>query len=561
MLRSSILAILISSASLFGALNCNDAGDILSYNGHYYVITAQKMDFPTAKAAAEASSGYLAIPDSQGENDFLKSLVPGNGAVWIGIYDKGTQMSGTTSRFTTIKDQAISYSNWEYGQPDNAVLEGDIINGQQLVSPLGEHWGAMRHTGQWIDSGNHAQSYNPVKFQAIYEFDTKPQCSTATNDTETQLVDPSTGLWCTDGITFGQCITTTDYTAKTGSSYTYAATTTTAFGWDNCEGGSRTFTNASNYCSSKGMRLPVYWNEAKAGGGNVPSCSSGWTWTSTAGSLWANLWSGTNTNYGRIIQNEDGVDYYQTRCVGNTTTYSCRNGGTLSGSMCTVNTLACPTGYTETTGAETAKGECKKELPPSCSIGSYSCTTTTQENLDTTVGATDGNNAGWRADGTCAGQINIFSGKDYRCRSDDMFFGLTGGGCCDKDKVGFGLVQCKAEEKLLAKRAKSNLCHEVGEYCSKKISLGFTKICVQHKKSSCCFGDILSRILNEQGRAQLGKTWGSPNSPQCRGFTPEEFQKIDFSKVDLSEFINTLTPPSTSSISNSVSESIINKFK
>lgn len=534
-------------------------GDILSYNGHYYAITAQKMDFPTAKAAAEASNGYLSIPDTQSENDFLKALVPGNGAIWIGIYDKDTLMSGTTSRFKTIKDQAITYSNWEYGQPDNAVLEGDIMNGQQLVSPLGEHWVAMRHTGQWIDTGNHSQSYNPVKFQAIYEFDTKPQC-TVSNDTETQLVDPSVGEWCTDGgSAFGKCISSTDYTAKTGSSYSYAATASTSLTWDSCQGGNRLYNNANSYCSSKAMRLPTK-SEMKIGGGTVPGCSPGITWTSTFSSY---LGSDPRNyvSFGDLSWTQASIvsASMAVRCVANS--YSCLNGGTLSGSTCTVNTLACPNGYIETTGTDTANGACKRELPPSCPLGGYACTTTTQENLDTTVGATDGNNAGWRADGTCAGQINIFSGKDYRCRSDDALFGLTGGGCCDKDKVGFGLVQCKAEEKLLAKRAQSNLCHEIGEYCSKKIKLGFVKICIQHKKTSCCFGDILSRILNEQGRAQLGKPWGSPESPQCRGFTPEEFQKIDFSKVDLSEFINTLTAPNTGAIGNSVSESIINKFK
>ncbi|WP_229239094.1 hypothetical protein [Campylobacter volucris] len=30
---------------------------------------------------------------------------------------------------------------------------------------------------------------------------------------------------------------------------------------------------------------------------------------------------------------------------------------------------------------------------------------------------------------------------------------------------------------------------------------------------------------------------GSPKSPDCRGFAPEEFQKLDFSEIDLSEFI------------------------
>ncbi|MDZ7818235.1 MAG: hypothetical protein U5K55_06300 [Aliarcobacter sp.] len=42
---------------------------------------------------------------------------------------------------------------------------------------------------------------------------------------------------------------------------------------------------------------------------------------------------------------------------------------------------------------------------------------------------------------------------------------------------------------------------------------------------------------------------GSPENPQCRGFTPEEFQKIDFSKIDLTEFVK--------DIQNSVQTSVI----
>ena len=34
--------------------------------------------------------------------------------------------------------------------------------------------------------------------------------------------------------------------------------------------------------------------------------------------------------------------------------------------------------------------------------------------------------------------------------------------------------------------------------------------------------------------------WGEAKSPNCKGFTPEEFQKIDFSKLDLSEFYGDL---------------------
>lgn len=46
----------------------------------------------------------------------------------------------------------------------------------------------------------------------------------------------------------------------------------------------------------------------------------------------------------------------------------------------------------------------------------------------------------------------------------------------------------------------------------------------------------LARIINEQGRRQIGKSWGSAKSPNCSGFTTAEFASLDFSSIDLSEF-------------------------
>ncbi|MDO6415445.1 conjugal transfer protein TraN [Sphingomonas sp. BIUV-7] len=82
----------------------------------------------------------------------------------------------------------------------------------------------------------------------------------------------------------------------------------------------------------------------------------------------------------------------------------------------------------------------------------------------------------------------------------------------------------------------SGMCHEVGDYCISKI-LG---VCLQKARGHCCFNTKLGRILQEQGRPQLksfnGIGWGTPKTPLCRGFTPEEFQALDFSKIDLSEY-------------------------
>jgi conjugal transfer mating pair stabilization protein TraN len=52
---------------------------------------------------------------------------------------------------------------------------------------------------------------------------------------------------------------------------------------------------------------------------------------------------------------------------------------------------------------------------------------------------------------------------------------------------------------------------------------------------------MLARIIQEQGRAQLNSFpdgFGSTGSPDCRGFTTDEFSHIDFSKINFSEYIN-----------------------
>ena len=98
------------------------------------------------------------------------------------------------------------------------------------------------------------------------------------------------------------------------------------------------------------------------------------------------------------------------------------------------------------------------------------------------------------------------------------------------------LLSCEQSEQILAMKRGQNLCHEIGTYCSKELKLIVTKICIEHTKSHCCFNSRLARILNEQGRGQIGKSWGGAQSPNCTGFTQAEFAAIDFSSVDLSEF-------------------------
>lgn len=112
------------------------------------------------------------------------------------------------------------------------------------------------------------------------------------------------------------------------------------------------------------------------------------------------------------------------------------------------------------------------------------------------------------------------------------------------------------EEKSLAMRRGANLCIHVGDYCSKKVKIGFIKACRTKKKTFCCFNSTLSRIINVEGRKQLagngvGKSYGSAEAPDCTGFTLDEFNTVDIGKMDLTEFVNEVTAKAQTSAANS----------
>lgn len=181
---------------------------------------------------------------------------------------------------------------------------------------------------------------------------------------------------------------------------------------------------------------------------------------------------------------------------------------------------------------------------------------------DTVTGADDKqNDAPIDANGVCQGNIYFFNGKDSRCRSWGI--NLVMSGCCNKDTYLMGTLDCKEDEKILSKQKGNGLCHYVGEYDSKHINVGFTKIATEKKKTYCCFNSKLARIIHEQGRPQLiefsQEGWGTPKNPVCRGFSPEEFQMLDFQKIDLKEYAADIKTKSTEGINTGIKNTLDGK--
>lgn len=123
--------------------------------------------------------------------------------------------------------------------------------------------------------------------------------------------------------------------------------------------------------------------------------------------------------------------------------------------------------------------------------------------------------------------------------------------------IAISMMSCSAGEGKLAMKEGASLCKSIGTWCSSCIRvLGKCVSCIEHTTGKCCFNSRLARMINEQGRAQLGMGWGNPRNPICTGFTVAQLQQLDFSKLDLTEFYASIVPtlPDTTAIRNTATQ-------
>lgn len=94
-------------------------------------------------------------------------------------------------------------------------------------------------------------------------------------------------------------------------------------------------------------------------------------------------------------------------------------------------------------------------------------------------------------------------------------------------------LSCDQGEQVLQMKRGQNLCVYLNSYCASKV-LG---VCVEKKERHCCFNSVLAKLINRQGKAQLGIDLND-----CGGFNQSQLEALDFSRFDLSEFMATIAP-------------------
>lgn len=89
------------------------------------------------------------------------------------------------------------------------------------------------------------------------------------------------------------------------------------------------------------------------------------------------------------------------------------------------------------------------------------------------------------------------------------------------------LAQCSEDEMMFQMHKGANLVVYNEEKCTSSV-LGK---CVETTQTYCAFNSVLAKIINIQGKKQLGL-----NTADCLGLTVEQVSKLDFTKIDFSEF-------------------------
>jgi len=122
-----------------------------------------------------------------------------------------------------------------------------------------------------------------------------------------------------------------------------------------------------------------------------------------------------------------------------------------------------------------------------------------------------------------AGDPRIFTGSSKECTR----LAVADRDCCSDSGLGSKIFQCPKSLQALQRAKDDKRVFALGSYKHNPVGKRHYRYCV--------FPTKLAAIVQLQGRyQQLGLNFGTAHSPDCRGLTPEELERIDFNRLDLS---------------------------
>jgi conjugal transfer mating pair stabilization protein TraN len=111
-------------------------------------------------------------------------------------------------------------------------------------------------------------------------------------------------------------------------------------------------------------------------------------------------------------------------------------------------------------------------------------------------------------------------------------------------QVVMSLLSCTPDEQMLAQHKGANLSVYEHTDCSQS----FLGACLQYTDTYCSFNSVLAKIIQTQGKAQLGF-----DPSDCSGLSIAQVQQLDFTRIDFTEFTASITAQASASVPNNSS--------
>ena len=106
-----------------------------SYNGKTYLLTDSILSWDDAQSQAQQLGGNLVAINDAAEEVWLHSVFGTSEQLWIGLTD-----SETEGQWQWVSGEAVTYTHWKQGQPNNYFNQDHaILNGSELGEWSDEH--------------------------------------------------------------------------------------------------------------------------------------------------------------------------------------------------------------------------------------------------------------------------------------------------------------------------------------------------------------------------------------------------------------------------------------
>jgi glucose/arabinose dehydrogenase len=157
--------------------------NIFTYNGNQYLLTSGALTWEQAQAEAQSRGGNLVTINDLAEETWLKQIFGTSESLWIGINDRAVE-----GQFQWVSGQAVTYTNWAPGEPNNYLGNQDF--------------GAMNFgtSRRWDDDSPTALYRGIIEIGGANPSPNNPPTLTR-NTVVSGLVQPTAIDWTPDGQT------------------------------------------------------------------------------------------------------------------------------------------------------------------------------------------------------------------------------------------------------------------------------------------------------------------------------------------------------------------------